>query len=201
MANTEVRYSGQIPDTFLGELIEVGLREFKRVISEVSSGKYRTYEDKLIAICLVQGAAQHIIDVEEDTIFDKKVCLSEKKISCKGYKVLENGRVVSGIKDVDICLFFRTSQPPLHFRKVKTIPYEFSELGCRCVDLIKVGIGKNILTQAPTEKQVDIIRTYMTQAHRGICYWQRKSVVGIYPREIHGQRIWKTKRCIRRSVC
>jgi hypothetical protein len=194
MDEIETRHFGQVPDTFLSELVEVGLNEFKRVISTMSypPGKYRTYEDKLIAICLLQGVAQHIIDIGQETVFDNRVDLTDEDIRCKGYKVLENGRVVSGIKDVDLCLFFRASQPPLP-RKHKAILYEFSGLGYRRVDLIKAGIGEGILTQASTGKRADIIRAYMKHARRGIDYWSRKSAVGIYPIEIHGQRIWKTE--------
>ena len=92
----------------LEKIREYALEELQRFLTYAGNpqGKYRRYENRLIAICLGQGAAQHFIDLQELSVFDNEVKLEQKKIQEKGYKVDSNGKVISGIKDIDVWFFF-----------------------------------------------------------------------------------------------
>ena len=100
------------------------LSELERFInaSDTPPGKYSRYADRLVAICLVQGAAQHFVELEYATAFDNQVRVGQAKIQDKGFRVLSDGRVISGIKDMDVIFFFREDEGlplprNLHLRK------------------------------------------------------------------------------------
>lgn len=70
------RYQGQLNEKDLKRFLKLAQDELHRFYS-ISNGKYAVYRDRLTAVCLCQGAAQHFRD---DSF---------------------------GVKDIDVFFFFR----------------------------------------------------------------------------------------------
>ena len=70
----------------LRRVLELALIEFERFLTAAGNpvGKYRYYRDRLICICLAQGAAQHFIDIRNINRFDAEVEVSRKKSRKRG---------------------------------------------------------------------------------------------------------------------
>jgi len=192
---TDTRYFGGPPTGFFQALRSIGLEELNRVLFEMGTppGRYSTYSNKLIAICLLQGTAQHLVDIGGVEYFDNKVIVETNKIAEKGLQVLQGCRVICGIKDIDLCLFFEPGNPPMP-RTLKSKIKQFPKLGYRKVDLIKVNVPEYVLVNVHRKQPEIIIRGYMDYAPRGIKYWRNKSVIGLYPNEIYGKFIWTSER-------
>ena len=167
-------------------------------------GKYSRYADRLLAICLAQGAAQHLIDLEVGAAaFDNEVRVSLLEIRDKGLCVSPTGRVISGIKDVDVLFFFREDEDlPLtnnrHLRK--SVVANLGSLGKRRLDFMKKGMAESILAKAESDHPRDTTRAYLRESRHGRRYLARKSLIGLYPEAIFCQPVWRTRRLASGSI-
>jgi len=185
----------------LREIRDCSLREVDRFVTQAGSppGKFRCYEAKLVAICLCQGAAQHFIDAQDAPHFDNTEFVPETEIGEKGYQVLPNGRVISGVNDIDVCIFFQHDDAvPIPNRRhcMKSIKALFSGLGHRRVDFLKKGIPAWVIEDAKGSGASEIVRSYVRNTPHGQGHLGRKSVVGLYPDRIFGNVLWRTLRLI-----
>lgn len=160
-------------------------------------GKYSCYAGRLIGMCLAQGAAQHVVDLGGSNTFDNEVCISQTEIHDKGFRVRPDGRVISGIKDIDVIFFFREKEClPLpknrHLRK--SLVANFQALGERRLDFMKKGISEDILTQAVSNHPRDVFRAYLEGTDHGRRYLSKKSLIGLYPEAIFCEPLWRAKR-------
>ncbi|CAA9465829.1 MAG: hypothetical protein AVDCRST_MAG05-38 [uncultured Rubrobacteraceae bacterium] len=91
----------------LREVRRLALSEMERFLYAAGSppGKYSLYADRLVAICLAQGAAQHLVDLDAASAHDNEVRVDETGVRDKGLRVLPDGRVLSGVKDLDVVFF------------------------------------------------------------------------------------------------
>jgi hypothetical protein len=195
------------PLTFdvLQEIRGCALCERDRFITQAGKqpGKFRSYATKLIAICLCQGAAQHFVDLQEPTDLDNTVFVPQDKIDEKGYQVLPSGRVISGVNDIDVCIFFEHDDG-VQIRNVghciKTDRAAFPGLGERRVDFLKKGIRRQVIENAKSLERFEIIRSYVRNTPHGQQHLSRKSVVGLYPDEVFGHVLWRTLRLVSERV-
>ena len=97
----------------LREVRRLALSEMERFLYAAGSppGKYSLYADRLVAICLAQGAAQHLVDLDAAGAYDNEVRVDESEVRDKGLRVLPDGRVLSGVKDLDVVFFFPGGRP------------------------------------------------------------------------------------------
>ena len=160
-------------------------------------GKYSRYADRLIAICLAQGTAQHLVDhLNDSSAFDNEVFVSQTEIRDKGFRVLPNGRVIYGIKDIDVFFFFREDENlPLpnnrHLRK--SVVADLRALGERRLDFMKKGISESILVKATGGHTHELARAYLRESLHGRRYLSKKSLIGLYPETVFCLPIWRTK--------
>jgi hypothetical protein len=150
----------------LKEMKEYGLKELNRFLHDIGDpkGKYKVYKNKLVAICLCQGAAKHILDGK------------------------------SGIKDIDIWLFFR-DDVNVKIPDIKNMRYtkwgSFTRIGKKRMDFMKKGIRDNIINKAKSKKPDDILYSYLrnskTLTSKELA---QKAVIGLYPEKIFGKVIW-----------
>ena len=183
----------------LQEVRRLALSEMERFLHAAGSppGKYSLYADRLVAICLAQGAAQHLVDLDAASAYDNEVRVDEVEVRDKGSRVLHDGRVLSGVKDLDVIFFFREDgRLPLptnrHLRKSEVA--DLPTLGRRRLDFMKKGVPEGMLAQARGDRPQDVVRTYLRRSRHGSLYLSRKSVIGLHPPEIFDERIWATRR-------
>ena len=188
--------------TDLEEIRHLALVELDRFLNAAGfpPGEYRRYVDRLIAVCVAQGTAQHLLDLHETSQFDNEVFISHDKIKAKGLRVLADGRVINGIKDIDVWFFFRRDDGlPIpnarHCRKSETA--ELQSLGERRLDFMKKGIAAGVLKEAGPGDPRDSIRAYLRTTAHGRRFLSRKSMVGLYPEAIFDQVVWATRRLTR----
>ena len=173
------------------------LQEFDRLIKDVAAGKYRVYENKLIAICLCQGAAQHVVESKGLSECDHTDPVSKDEIDSKNLRVDETNQVLSGIKDFDIWFFFEDDENikipnPRNMRK--SIEVEIPGMGSRIIDFMKKGVG-NRKSGYSVNKPKDSIIQYLTKRGTPAANnLKRKSVIAIYPESIAGDVMWSVKR-------
>ena len=178
----------------LKKIREYALEELERFLTCAGDprGKYRRYENRLIAICLGQGAAQHFVDLQELSVFDNAVKVNKEKINEKGYQIESNGKVISGIKDIDVWFFFEQDDDlkiPARYT-IKSIQKDFGNLGARRIDFLRKGL---IRQGSPRET----IRSYLKGNNPGGKTWwylAQKSLVGLEPASLFGEILWATKR-------
>ena len=179
----------------LEKIREYALEELERFLTYAGDhqGKYHRYENRLIAICLGQGAAQHFVDLQELSAFDNEVKVGKEKINEKGHKIDSNGKVISGIKDIDVWFFFEQDDD-LKIPDIKncrnSIQKDFGNLGVRSIDFLKKGI---IRKDSPTET----VRSYLKGNNRSGNTWRylaQKSLVGLEPASLFEEILWATKR-------
>jgi hypothetical protein len=162
-------------------------------------GKYARYADRLIAVCLTQGAAQHVVDLDAANGYDNEVRVGEGEVRDKGLRLLSDGRVVSGIKDLDVISFFREDpRLPLptnrHLRK--SVVADLPTLGERRLDFMKKGVPADTIAQAGGGDARDVVRAYLRQTRHGQLYLSRKSVIGLHPDAMFCEPIWRTRRTV-----
>ena len=181
-------------------LKHVALDELKRFLNEAGTpqGKYSVYKNRLIAVCLCQGAAQYFFELwlmgKEPE--DKVVEVKQKEIEEKSLKVKDK-IVLSGIKDIDIWFFFE-EHPEIeipHIRNMrKSIILEIPGLGKRRIDFMKKMIAKSILENSTSIEE--IIRKYLALETNSARFLSEKSIIGVYPEKLFAKPIWKVKRII-----
>jgi hypothetical protein len=163
----EVRTYEKLTKEDLKEIEQYAKEELKRFLNEVGNpnGKYRVYENKLIAICLCQGAAQHFVD--------------EK----------------TGIKDIDVWFFFKEDKKvklPNRKNMRKLVSKKFTNIGNKSIDFLKKAIKQDIINKSENEKPEDILKSYLQNGNTSTSkYLAQKSVVGLFPPEILGKIIWE----------
>lgn len=69
------------------EVRRLAFSELDRFLFAAGSppGKYARYEERLIAVCLAQGAAQHLVDLEVTDVYDNEVSVDEAEIWKKDF--------------------------------------------------------------------------------------------------------------------
>lgn len=110
-----------------------------------------------------------------------------------------DGRVVSGIKDLDVILFFREdARLPLptnrHLRK--SVVVDLPTLGKRRLDLMKKGVPEDMLAQGGDDHPREIVRAYLRRTRHGLRYLSLKSVIGLHPEAIFCKALWRTRRLV-----
>ena len=178
----------------LAKIRECALEELERFLTCAGNprGKYHRYENRLIAICLGQGAAQHFVDLQELSVFDNEVKIKKEKINKKGYQIESNGKVISGIKDIDVWFFFEQDDDlkiPDRY-PIKGIQKDFGNLGARRIEFLR----KGLIRESSPRKTV---RSYLKGNNRGGNTWRhlaQKSFVGLEPASLFGEILWATKR-------
>ena len=124
------------------EMQKYALEELQRFLFEMGKpiGKYSVYKDKLIAICLCQGAAQHYVDTLNIYEFDKIIPIENKEIQARKLRINKYGKVLFGINDIDIWYFFEEDDVikiPNRRNCKKTTNKLFTNLGERRIDFMK----------------------------------------------------------------
>lgn len=160
-------------------------------------GKYAIYEDRLLLVCLAQGAAQHFSETQPDWLPNHEVEVDHNEIEEKGFKVTPEGLVLSGVKDLDVIFFFREEFsckiPDIkHCRYSRT--HMFSTLGERHVDWLKKAISTSILSETDEQDQFSIAHVYLQKTKHGKQYLSKKALVGLWPDAIFGQVLWSSRR-------
>lgn len=183
----------------LREVRRLALSEMERFLYAAGSppGKYSLYADRLVAICLAQGAAQHLVDLDAASAHDNEVRVDETGVRDKGLRVLPDGRVLSGVKDLDVVFFFREDDRlplPTNRHLRKSVVADLPTLGRRRLDFMKKGVPEGMLEQTGGDRPRDVVRTYLRRSRHGSLYLSRKSVIGLHPPEIFDARIWATRR-------
>jgi hypothetical protein len=189
----------------LREIAQYGLNEFERFIKQAGcpKGKYLRYRDRLIAGCLVQGAAQHYIDLLPLANFDNICIVGENEIFEKGYKVTPEGLALSGVKDIDLIIFFHQDPLcPIPTRRhcMKSFSIDLSSLGPRRFDVMKKGVKESVLINEATATPSSAVRAYLKYTDHGRNYLAVKSVIGLFPESVFGLVIWATRRITPRSI-
>lgn len=195
----EIRTFQSLQQADLDEIRRLSLIELHRFLSDVGRppGKYQSYGSQLLAICLIQGAAQHFADTRSDLLVDHEVTVTQGEIEENGYFAEPDGRIVSGVKDIDVMFFFRhIPAVPIPNRKHcnKRIRAELARLGQRRLDCMKKGVRPDILGGHADDARLGIIRRYVQETKHGKEYLSKKSVIGLHPQAIFGQPIWISRR-------
>jgi hypothetical protein len=158
----EVRTYEKLTKEDLKEIEQYAKEELKRFLNKE---KYKVYENKLIAICLCQGAAQHFV----------------------------NGK--TGIKDIDVWFFFEEDKDvkiPNFKNMRKSVSKKFTNIGEKRIDFLKKAIKEDIINKSESEKPEDILKSYLQNGNTSTSkHLAKKSVIGLFPTEIFGKIIWE----------
>jgi hypothetical protein len=195
MARTYLKLGGRD----LRRIQGFALQELNRFLYHAGSppGKFRVYRYRLIAICLCQGAAQHYLQSKLIAHFDRKVVIRSDTIREKGYRIDTGGRVLAGLKDIDVWFFFRP-HPGVRIPDIgncrKHAVGSFGRFGDRDLDFMKKVINTNIVANAKGGRRKEIVRSYLENANTltSNCL-AAASVVGLYPDSLLGRLIWKVE--------
>jgi hypothetical protein len=166
--------------------------ETRRFCDHVALGKYSRYHDRLLAVVVVQGAAQHFVDTRPELKADHHIEVDRKTIEEKGQIVTDDGRVISGVKDLDIAILFDAiPDVPIPPRNhcLKAVWVTLPGLGERKLDLMK----KSVVTIGAKDS-AGIVRSYLQNTPHGTKFLSKKSVLGLYPEPIFGQPLWVSRR-------
>lgn len=158
----EVRTYEKLTKEDLKEIEQYAKEELKRFLNKE---KYKVYENKLIAICLCQGAAQHFVDGK------------------------------TGIKDIDVWFFFKEDKDvkiPNFKNMRKSVSKKFTNIGEKRIDFLKKAIKEDIINKSESEKPEDILKSYLQNGHTSSSkLLAQKSVVGLFPPDIFEKIIWE----------
>ena len=157
-------------------------------------GKYAIYRDRLLIVCLAQGAAQHFAETQQDWHPNHDVEIGQEKIEAKGFKVTSEGLVLSGVKDLDVIFFFKeeTSCPIPNIRHCRfSRNHTFPTFGERRVDWMKKAVSLSILSEIDERNLVSVVHAYLHKTKHGRQYLLKKALVGLWPDAISWRR-WST---------
>jgi hypothetical protein len=160
------------------DIVSYSFSELDRSLKAAGTppGKYSRYAGGLIGMCLMQGATKHVVDLSGSNTFDNEVCIRQTEIHDKGFRVRPDGRVISGIKDIDVIFFREEGCLPLpkNQRLSKSLVANFQALGERRIDFMSKGISEDILARAMSNDPRDIFSELILKA--------RITGVATYPR-------------------
>ena len=142
------------------------------------------------------------MDTRPGLAVDHQLVVDQADIDESGYLVTDDGRVMSGGKDLDVVLFFRADAAvPIPSRNhcMKSVVCDFKRLGRRRVDFMKKGIGPDITDSLAAADLRSLLRRYLMQTDHGRTYLSKKSVVALHPAPVFGHPLWVTRRLINRS--
>lgn len=141
--------------------------------------------------------AQHFVENQSIKEYDYIDYVDSNEIEQKGYKICNDGQVLSGIKDVDIWFFFEEDKnvkiPDIKNMK-KTIVEDLPEIGRKKIDFMKKAVGKKsdgFDSSMPKESVIKYITARGTGTSKHL---KRKSIIGLYPEYISGEILWAVKR-------
>jgi len=188
----------------LREILDCAIRELDRflMLAGRPPGKFKVYGDRLITISLCQGSAQHFVDLQGRSDFDNIVLVTQRELDEKGYRVTPTGRIVNGVNDIDVCLFFQQlASVPIPNRNhcIKSATGRFSGLGERRLDFLKKGVSREVIGSAGSSEPTEVIRSYMRNTPHGRQHLSRKSVIGLYPARVFGKVLWRSLRAMEGS--
>ena len=176
------------------------VEELERFLTKAGTppGKFHVYRNRLILMCLAQGTAQHIIDLEPAFQPDQEIELPTGVVREKGHRVSSDGQVVAGIKDIDIFMFFTEETScripdRRHCRKSTVV--HLTRLGLRRFDFMKKGIPES--PQHVVANPEAVLRRYLTSTEHGRSHLAKESVVGLHPDEIFAKPLWIVRRLTR----
>ena len=142
------------------EMRNYALEELERFF-QISHSKYQVYQNKLIAICLGQGAAKHYID---------------KK---------------TGIEDIDIWFFFEEDDNvkiPHRRNMRKQTRKPFTKLGTKPIDFLKKMIPRNCIVKG---NKPGTLQDYLTKCKtQTASKLSEKPIIGLHPDELFGKVLW-----------
>jgi hypothetical protein len=147
----------------LRRVVQLVLRELVDIYAHAAVAK--TYRDRLFAMALCQGSAQHYIDMK------------------------------NGVKDIDVWAFFRAGlAKPFPYRARWTIDFGASHLGRHPSDIGYAGrridlIGRSIEMHRGEVPEAAIIRWLNTRTESAKLISQRP-VIGLHPENLFGRRLW-----------
>jgi hypothetical protein len=186
-------------DDDLRRIRAYALEELDRFLHYSGSppGKFCVYRKRLIAICLCQGAAQHYLQSEQTAHFDRTVVVPRDKIKKKRYRIDLNGKVMAGVRDIDVWLFFRPHPRigiPHRGNCRKHTLRSLGRLGERDLDFMKKVVSATTLAKSKTSRPADIVRSYLEHENtQSSNYLANASVIGLYPNSLFARLIWKVK--------
>jgi hypothetical protein len=184
----------------IDQIKRLAFEELDRMLNKISSRKYSVYRDRLIAICICQGFAQHFVETHENLgdRIDNEVTVSDEEIAERQQKVTEQGVVLSGIKDIDVWFFFEDHPQvkiPNRNNMNKSIYTKINGIGEVKIDFLKKGIKSSLLNDSTELNPESVVRNYLVVSHtKTSWHLQRKSVLGLYPETIYKRVIWRSKR-------
>jgi hypothetical protein len=171
--------------------------ECRRFCDDIALGKYSGYRDRLLAVVLVQGAAQHFVDTRFELKADHNIEVDRETIEEKGHIVTDDGHVISGVKDLDIVILFDLilAVPiPAMRHCLKAVWAILPRLSERKLDLMKKSVDARVTIAA--KDSAGIVRSYVQNTRHGRLYLSQKSVIGLYPEPIFGQPLWVSRRWV-----
>lgn len=200
----DIRTFQPLDQTHLEEVRLFADEELRRFLEEAGTprGKYGGYRDQLLTVCLVQGTAQHFADTHPELPVDHEVEVDQSEIDEKGYLVAPDGRVINGVKDIDVLFFFRHNAAvpiPNRTHCMKSVWRDLAQLGPRRLDFMKKGVRPDVLVPGDRNDVVGLVRHYVQETKHGRTYLSKKSVVGLHPKSVFGRPIWTSRRLRRLS--
>ena len=155
-----MRYYEKLTTDDLKEMRDYALRELER-FCQIGQGKYSIYKEKLVAICLCQGAAKHYV-------YQK-----------------------NGVEDIDIWFFFEEDENvkiPHIGNMRKLIWATLTKLGTKPFDFLKKMIPLDFVVENDKSKT---IHNYLERCKtRTAEILSEKPIVGLYPDEVFGKVLW-----------
>jgi hypothetical protein len=196
---SEQRVFSDITKVDLGEIRDHAIREFDRFLTRAGSprGKFGGYRNRLLFMCLAQGAAQHFVDCNPRIRVDQQIELTPEFVRSKGYKVSADGKVVTGVKDIDVFMFFAADPNcPIPVRKHcrKSTVINLRRFGTRRFDFMKKGIQVQPMRSKERQNAARVLRRYLESTAHGRDHLAKESVIGLHPKQYFGDILWAVRR-------